>query len=566
MISINLLRCPGDNPYTGYCIERVSPHGSDYYRSDLGENSYNGVYGYPSFNSFNVLNIFPFLVQEEERYDKEIIDRKEAAKSFYINGSKQHSYERAGFSGTINYGSDSLPHYSTQSGYLSYRESSVYVGEGRLSTVFLLPFETLSTGYFPDTDDFSDHVFWSDVLTKDVDYVKIGKKTSVYSPGCSINVKLATFFEKVDATSFRLYHQVVLTGDFNLPNGDFGREAIEFFETWASPRMSDIIEGSIVSASSLKRLYCNSWSYTLDDLLKTLDQEFENMYFEFKYLRPLSAPSELKMECINSLKALNSNELENVVQGLSDARDLGSFLKNPTTSVNHIRQRAEKILQKLKKTLPSAKKLTPKSLKALTGLVYGVNAAASGWLSYKYSYCCTKSDVEEISNRLKEIGFALEGSTRSLYLQRPKATSKYENTRGNEYRVNAELFVRPPERGKVLSLNERLDSLGLNLSLQHAWDFVPFSFVVDWFWQVGSALEMRDLELGLTGSAFDILFESISYKVEWHSSTFADVTFSAYERVVSPFTLEPVLVPGKGLAGDRKITSTALLTQVLISR
>jgi hypothetical protein len=52
----------------------------------------------------------------------------------------------------------------------------------------------------------------------------------------------------------------------------------------------------------------------------------------------------------------------------------------------------------------------------------------------------------------------------------------------------------PGVPGGIQQFLAELDYWGINLSISDVWEVIPFSFVVDWFWNVGSWLEKFDFE------------------------------------------------------------------------
>lgn len=105
----------------------------------------------------------------------------------------------------------------------------------------------------------------------------------------------------------------------------------------------------------------------------------------------------------------------------------------------------------------------------------------NAWLAYRYSYTTSKLDLEEyveLTRRLTSIalmddvvshGYARVGDTVC------KCTAIY--TADSLLPKNTKQF---------------LEQYGLRLSLLNVWDMIPYSFVVDWFFHIGSFLE--DLE------------------------------------------------------------------------
>jgi hypothetical protein len=58
---------------------------------------------------------------------------------------------------------------------------------------------------------------------------------------------------------------------------------------------------------------------------------------------------------------------------------------------------------------------------------------------------------------------------------------------GTEYRCSASYSTM-----SVNGLQSPIERAGMDLSAQHAWDLIPYSFIADWFLDVGGRLERMD--------------------------------------------------------------------------
>lgn len=123
------------------------------------------------------------------------------------------------------------------------------------------------------------------------------------------------------------------------------------------------------------------------------------------------------------------------------------------------------------------KNLVTRNFGGISSLLNPKNA----WLAYRYSYTTTKSDIDEyvkLTSRLTNIikqdaitshGYAYSGSTSC------HCTAHYD-----------------PQTLLPNSTRKFLEQYGLKLSLVNVWDMIPYSFVVDWFFHIGTFLQ--DLE------------------------------------------------------------------------
>jgi hypothetical protein len=71
-----------------------------------------------------------------------------------------------------------------------------------------------------------------------------------------------------------------------------------------------------------------------------------------------------------------------------------------------------------------------------------------------------------------------------------------------------------PKIGNMCSILDKLRRLDLILSRENLWDFVPYSFVVDWFFPIGEKLAQMDLQsdLVLFGAKTAILSSKASVR------------------------------------------------------
>jgi hypothetical protein len=69
-----------------------------------------------------------------------------------------------------------------------------------------------------------------------------------------------------------------------------------------------------------------------------------------------------------------------------------------------------------------------------------------------------------------------------------------------------------PKIGPIISILDKLRRLDLVVSRENLWDFVPYSFVLDWFIPIGKALAHLDLrdDLDLFGAKIAILSSKAS--------------------------------------------------------
>lgn len=115
-------------------------------------------------------------------------------------------------------------------------------------------------------------------------------------------------------------------------------------------------------------------------------------------------------------------------------------------------------------------------IKSMAGGLSGIGSLADAWLGYRYVYNTTKSDIHETVNLLDRL-HTLADST--------EVRSNAVERRGN-VTARCSVTLSRDELDRVSSFAEKW---GIQLSAYHAWDLVPYSFIVDWFLDIGGLLE-----------------------------------------------------------------------------
>lgn len=127
--------------------------------------------------------------------------------------------------------------------------------------------------------------------------------------------------------------------------------------------------------------------------------------------------------------------------------------------------------------------------------------AASAWLKYRYGWTPLLMDVYGAAEQLAE---TIHGR-KTMVVKHTVSEKILETTKqsGGEYscyratRGLQSCFVRfdfLPTGGVISAMN----NVGLANPLQLAWELLPYSFVVDWFVPIGSALSCKDFANGIS--------------------------------------------------------------------
>lgn len=111
------------------------------------------------------------------------------------------------------------------------------------------------------------------------------------------------------------------------------------------------------------------------------------------------------------------------------------------------------------------------------------SSAKDAWLFYRYQYTTSKLDVEEYIDATKRLAAlaAMPGI-------RSDGTATCDG-------ISCHVTIRvDPSAIIPNNVKEWLRSYGFELSWLNVWDMIPYSFVVDWFFHVGSFLEVMEKE------------------------------------------------------------------------
>lgn len=192
-----------------------------------------------------------------------------------------------------------------------------------------------------------------------------------------------------------------------------------------------------------------------------------------------------------------------------------------------------KDLRKVKDLIPQLKELGK------------IKTHASNYLGLEYGILPTVGDLKSIFEAFKQTKYMDRAGYRrvSAYAIR---TSSYEllgELVPIQHTRRLHLAVNENDTG-LDSLTEKVRSLGVFPSLNNIWDLVPYSFVLDWFVDVGSVLERIDTHHRLFN--LDIPYVIKSDKIEAFVSISnasigvgAALTLTSYNREVTESVPQP---------------------------
>lgn len=120
----------------------------------------------------------------------------------------------------------------------------------------------------------------------------------------------------------------------------------------------------------------------------------------------------------------------------------------------------------------------------------GVKALSSAYLWYSYALAPTVSDLGDISKKAESIKRMIADNPFSNERRRGRNALPYADDVG-DIQFNVTYHTRLKDN-LYSQLYSALQRVGLHPSVSQGWDFIPFSFVVDWFVGIGPVLSKLD--------------------------------------------------------------------------
>lgn len=261
-----------------------------------------------------------------------------------------------------------------------------------------------------------------------------------------------------------------------------------------------------------------AWYTTLSTHIVRLPFEFAKLVVPYSYIQNFSVPS-LKQGIWQARKFHMQGTLDSIDEIINASWDPAYNLPHSNDPLDDIDDAVHEVKRVVVAdahqtwdALTSAAEL-PKALKLFTKLLKGAVSPvrsfakllkdsrnprnlANNWLAYRYGIMPTILEIQDVMRVIVERGFAYKTSRSSRFgtwKQDPPPASvtgplKYTE-RWDNWRVNAV----GKTRYSTSSLRA-LDQISVN-PLLTGWELVPFSFVVDWFINVGDFIQARTLDL-----------------------------------------------------------------------
>jgi hypothetical protein len=288
---------------------------------------------------------------------------------------------------------------------------------------------------------------------------------------------------------------------------------------------------------------------------------------------PIAAEASPNYAVYNRNQVYNKAYAKFVAQ-LGDASQWGVNFAEFSQSMQMINNRALQLYRFARKLnrfdFPGAANELKKGLKPPKGLKKGAKWTANNWLEFHFGWEPLVKDIGAAVETLQSQPGPKKISVRDRGIEDflvPK--SSYYGTQ-NHYKYDTGVAI----RAKVSVSNPNLylaNQLGFVNPLSIAWELVPFSFVVDWFSNVGQVLNSLTDFMGL-----DISQASVTTKqvidltvVTWSRDVVAQQDITLTNSWRSVYVIRQLGIPGptlaikpfKGFSLARGATAISLLLQ-----
>nr|QDH90923.1 MAG: hypothetical protein H1Rhizo26FD577_000003 [Leviviridae sp.] len=282
-----------------------------------------------------------------------------------------------------------------------------------------------------------------------------------------------------------------------------------------------------------------------------------------------------------SLKHCINNAYDKITAGIGDQSTWGNNVLEAHQSLGMVTGLATSLLGAVKAVRKGDVGGVVKSL-GLTGVKGGssrvaraVNKSqpfANKWLELHFGWVPLVKDIGSAMDTISKPDFGLRkvrGSSQVRYQHR--VDFKQDLNRSHQY-VEATISCHSCATYRVTNPNAFLaNQLGVVNPLAVAWEAVPYSFVVDWFSNVGQVLSSMDTFCGCTlfssytttsqDGTLDYFAASDNYPYNFSRSSYGKSFYVERQPSISGPSLE--VKPFKGLSPTRAATAISLLLQKL---
>lgn len=191
---------------------------------------------------------------------------------------------------------------------------------------------------------------------------------------------------------------------------------------------------------------------------------------------------------------------------------------------------------------------------------------ANNYLVVKYGWLPTVSDLKEIWEAFHRAKPYFDPHGFKVYTSAHRETL-VDGVRSFELEQHIKIAIDDTDEG-VKDLIGRLDSIGFLPTFENVWDLLPYSFVVDWFTDVGGLLERIDSKLRLSRLGIRYTTMSLKKTGTYHLVPTPDLPFSGtiklvhYHRWTSDqCPVPPLSVPLNGKTFNHWLEASALILQ-----
>jgi hypothetical protein len=273
-----------------------------------------------------------------------------------------------------------------------------------------------------------------------------------------------------------------------------------------------------------------------------------------------------RLFALPSLDNCNNRSYDSISSKMGDTASWGINLAEAKQSVGMVVSRATQLLKftNAVRKFQFGTAANILGVRTPTGLKKTAKAFSDNWLEYHFGWSPLISDVHNSVSAMTNVDFGtrkIQGSARggSSLFQRDGSN--------NAYTLSWRMSSRQCATAQITNESSYLaNQMGLLNPLSVAWDAVPFSFVVDWFTNVGQVLGSVT---GFVGVTLSDSYTTTCIEGEIHK-TFQDGTgyylFENHKNLIierGPNLTGPKLAvkPFQGFSPSRGATAISLLLQ-----
>jgi hypothetical protein len=143
------------------------------------------------------------------------------------------------------------------------------------------------------------------------------------------------------------------------------------------------------------------------------------------------------------------------------------------------------------------------------------DTASSSWLKYRYQYCTSVMDMKEYGKYLNHKVDRYFDFLNKNYHEIVYGVAS-RNVNGRQVKCTCQLAYRPRTFEGLKTAMRYIHDAGLEVNPYVLWDYIPYSFVVDWFLPIGDIASVISDQKYYTSEYYDFEFcgFSISYDDE----------------------------------------------------